>query len=121
MNHPDLSGIARDLEAATAAEARQVIEAIAALAAVFPDGGATAELDPAVLESSDILLDIIARALPGWSVEVDGAALSPNGHWRCALSPANGAPDDGYLATGRGPTLPHALLVALLNAMAPRA
>ncbi|HSF91250.1 MAG TPA: hypothetical protein VLA51_03485 [Paracoccaceae bacterium] len=70
------------------------------------------------LDSTDKVLTMIYAVQPGWSVSIDGVARLPNGHWRCSLRKSASRDDDPYLGTGRGPTLPHALLAALLESMA---
>ena len=75
------------------------------------------KLRPEDLDSTDAVLAAIYAARPGWSVSIRGAMSHPNGHWRCTLRRSLGRDNDDYLGVGRGPTLPHALLAALLKAM----
>ncbi len=69
-----------------------------------------------VLDSTDMVLDLIYSLRPGWSVNVRGLANKPNGHWRCSLRRSFSRDNDEYIGIGRGPTLPHALLAAMLKA-----
>ena len=69
------------------------------------------------LESTDKVLAAIYAVRPGWSVAIRGNATIPNGHWRCTLRKSSASDDDEYLGIGRGPTLPHSLLAALLKAL----
>lgn len=70
------------------------------------------------LESTDAALDAIRQVLPGWSVNMKGTASQPNGHWVCSLRQSDIRDNDPYVGTGNGPTLSHALLAALLKALA---
>ena len=70
------------------------------------------------LDSTDKVLAIIYAIRPGWSVSMKGVARLPNGHWRCTLRRSDMRDNDEYLGVGRGPTLSHALLAALLKALA---
>lgn len=70
------------------------------------------------LESTDKVLALIYAVRPGWSVSMRGVARLPNGHWRCTLRRSDTRDNDEYLGVGRGPTLPHSLLAALLKALA---
>ena len=87
-----------------------------ALTAVNAHSG-DAKMGPDDLESTDRVLSVIYAARPGWSVSIRGTMSHPNGHWRCTLRRSMGRDNDDYLGVGRGPTLPHALLAALLKAM----
>lgn len=87
-----------------------------ALAAVNPHLG-EAKMARADIDSTDAVLDAIYAARPGWSVSIRGTMSHPNGHWRCTLRRSLGRDNDDYLGVGRGPTLPHALLAALLKAI----
>jgi hypothetical protein len=69
------------------------------------------------LDSTDKVLGIIYAVRPGWSVSIRGTMSRPNGHWRCTLRRSLGRDNDDYLGVGRGPTLQHSLLAALLKAM----
>ncbi|WP_373051378.1 hypothetical protein [Thalassovita aquimarina] len=76
------------------------------------------EIGRGQLESTDSVLALIYAIRPGLTLSMEGIARLPNGHWRCSLRRSATRDDDAYLGIGRGPTLPHALLAALLNALA---
>lgn len=76
-----------------------------------------AAMKPDDLDSTDAVLAAIYAARPGWSVSIRGTMSQPNGHWRCTLRRSLGRDNDDYLGVGRGPTLPHSLLAALLKAI----
>ena len=75
-------------------------------------------IERAALDSTDEVLALIYAIRPGWSVSMKGVARLPNGHWRCTLRRSQERDNDEYLGVGRGPTLSHALLAALLKALA---
>jgi hypothetical protein len=47
-----------------------------------------------------------------------GTATHPNGHWHCSLRRSDIRDNDPYIGIGAGPTLPHALLGAVIAALA---
>lgn len=69
------------------------------------------------LDSTDRVLSVIYVLRSGWSVAIRGNATTPNGHWTCTLRKSSAMDDDEYIGIGRGPTLPHSLLAALLKAL----
>lgn len=68
--------------------------------------------------STDRVLKLVNECLPGWSIHIKGSATSPNGHWHCSLRQSDIRDNDRYVGIGKGPTLPHALLAAVLGALA---
>ena len=109
----ELATLAEDVEAALVLEddlADRVLSVI---------NGLSAELDitRADLDSTDQVLALIYAARSGWSVSIKGTATLPNGHWRCTLRKSASRDNDEYLGIGRGPTLPHSLLAALIKAL----
>ena len=109
-----LAALADDVEAAIVFDDALYDRVLADLTFLAPSG----PLDRETLDSTDAVLALIAACRPGWSVTMEGVARVPNGHWACALRRSASRDDDEYLGTGRGPTLPHALLAALLKALA---
>lgn len=69
-------------------------------------------------ESTDEVLGVVHRYLPGWSIQIRGTATRPNGHWHCSIRKSDIRDNDQYVGIGNGPTLPHALLAAILFALA---
>ena len=116
MTSDTLRKLASRIESLMALDDTVAQEAVKALAPQTDDAGAPA-LDTADLDSTDALLGVMERDLPGWSVAMDGMALSPNGHWRCTLRRSAVRDNDEYIGVGRGPTLPHALLAAILKVL----
>ena len=69
--------------------------------------------DPAsALASTDGALEFAARALPGWSLRLDGGAL-PVSTWSCVLR--EGPDDDQTVGAGFGATPAIAITAAVLN------
>lgn len=77
--------------------------------------GMTGDIAQPDLDSTDDLLAIVNIVLPGWTVSVKGKAWQPNGHWTCSLRKTSSRDSDEFIGVGRAPTLPHALLAALLR------
>ena len=76
------------------------------------------EIDPGALDSTDRVLTILYKTKPGWTISAAGTVHLPNGHWSCTLRNSDTRDNDEYLGIGKGPTLPHSLLAALLKALA---
>lgn len=74
--------------------------------------------DTAAFHSADAVLDVIRECLPGWSIHIRGTATHPNGHWHCTLRSSDVRDNDSYAGIGQAPTLSHALLAAVLGALA---
>ncbi|SHG88861.1 hypothetical protein [Marivita hallyeonensis] len=109
----ELAALAEDVEAALVLEDDLADRALKVINGMASDLGiARADLD-----STDSVLGVIYKVRPGWSVSIRGNATMPNGHWRCTLRKSSSRDNDEYLGIGRGPTLPHSLLAALLKAM----
>ena len=69
-------------------------------------------------QSTDKVLELVHECLPGWAIHIKGTATSPNGHWHCSLRRSDIRDNDPYVGIGQGPTLPHALLAAVVGALA---
>lgn len=109
----ELVALAEDVEAALTLEpqlADRVLSVINAL-------GLNLDMNREDLDSTDQVMALIYAARPGWSVSIKGKVNLPNGHWRCTLRQSTSRDNDEYLGVGRGPTLPHSLLAALIKAM----
>ena len=108
-----LTKLAEEIEAALVLEADLAERALAALA----NASSGIVVDVADLDSTDKVLAIIYAVRPGWSISIKGNATRPNGHWRCTLRKSSDRDNDEYLGIGRGPTLAHSLLAALMKAL----
>lgn len=118
MAKTNLSELADRIEAALEVEEGLGREILSAIGELDPSGGA--ELSVADLDSTDAVLSLINRMLPGWTVSLKGKAWVPNGHWTCSLRKTSSRDSDEFIGVGRAPTLPHALLGALLRVQGQR-
>ena len=107
-----LAALAEEVEAALTLQEHLAERVIGALAERV-----TKPVEAADLDSTDKVLALIYALKPGWSVQLRGTAREPNGHWRCTLRQTLEKDNDEYMGVARGPTLPHALLAALLKAL----
>lgn len=108
-----LAALAEDTEAALTIDDELAERLTGAIDRIFQR-----TLERSDLDSTDRVLGLVYATKPGWSVSIRGAASTPNGHWRCTLRRSMARDNDEYIGVGRGPTLPHALLAALLKAEA---
>lgn len=109
----DLLGLAKDIEAALALNDDLAKKARIALAQFSKR--TLADVD---LESTDDVISLVYAIHPGWHLSMKGTATMPNGHWRCTLRKSDLRDNDAFVGIGNGPTLSHALLAALLKAIA---
>ncbi|MCV2869884.1 hypothetical protein OEW28_14720 [Defluviimonas sp. WL0002] len=109
-----LSDLAHSIEASLAIDAALADRTIAQL---HRSTGAP-QLERSHLESSERLLALIYELRPGWTVSVKGVARFPNGHWRCTLRQSELRDNDEFVGVGSGPTMAHAMLVAMLKVLA---
>lgn len=109
-----LAALADEIEAALTLEAELAERTVAIINGLVKNRPVTAS----DLDSTDAVLSLIYAVKPGWSVNARGKASLPNGHWRCTLRQSMSRDNDEYIGIGRGPTLPHSLLAALLRVLA---
>lgn len=118
MTAPDLQALAADLELAhdlDGARARRAAELLAA------QGGA-GEVKPENFATTDAVIGLVDRILPGWTITIDGQARQPDGHWHCHLRRSDDPDlDDEIIGSGKGPTLRLALLAATMRVVDYRA
>lgn len=114
MVHSEMEALAARIEVSGALDTAT----LAALrTALVKEAGAVPV--PAVqdLRSIEEIIHLLDRALPGWSIHLDGTAHEPNGHWHCALRPSALRDNDEFIGYGKGPMLSNALLAALLRVL----
>lgn len=114
MTKNDLAQLAHEIEAALELNDSLRKGAVAAISAVSGEH----KIASGDLDSTDKVLAAIYAIKPGWAVSMKGAAQLPNGHWHCTLRQASFRDDDAFIGMGRGPTLAHSLLAALLKVVA---
>lgn len=104
--------LAHEIESALTLDADLVARAKKAL-----DARTAAPVNEAAFDSTDNVLALVHELRRGWNVAIHGTARLPNGHWSCTLRRSAIRDNDAYIGIGAGPTLPHALLAALLKAL----
>ncbi len=108
-----LTALAHEIESAFELSDDLMERACGALAGKLPSPPEKADF-----HSTDKILRLVQECLPGWSIHIRGTATKPNGHWHCSLRRSEIRDNDAFAGIGRGPSLPHALLAALLGALA---
>lgn len=106
-----LTALADEVEAAgraMPAMAERLREALGSRGLAVPDQPAEAEA----------ALALVAAALPGWEISLDGRASRELGEWTCALRRSRARDSDEAIGIGRGQRMGPALLAALLRALA---
>lgn len=109
--------LARRIEAAGALDTGIASAAAASIAALSPTAAA-AGIDAGRLSSAETVLHLLDRALPGWSIHLEGTAHEPDGHWSCRLRSTGLRDNDEFIGHGKGPGIANALLSALLRTLA---
>lgn len=115
-----LRALAEKVEAADEVSTALVSQAAEALVAAFPAAAGRAVPDAALLGSTDAALRVVDAALPAWEISLKGVALEPDGHWHCTLRETSATDDDAVIGFGVAPSLPRALIAALLRIAAMR-
>jgi hypothetical protein len=118
MDRDELEALRARTGAASTLEAPLLHEVADAVRGVFPNAPAHPE---ALAEPTEAVLHLVDRCLPGWSITLKGHATEPDGHWRCSLRRSSGRDDDDVIGQGRAPTVPLAVLMALLSVACHRA
>ena len=113
MNRDQMQAFADRIEGATALELDLAVATLEGLRAALPR--ATPDLRPGVVELTDAALHLVICTLPNWSVALSGTAHEPDGRWTCTLRPSGARDDEEVIGIGRAPTVPLALIVALLR------
>ncbi len=114
MDH-ELSALIERLESEPGLPDAEVDLIVARLDDAFSDRGIFAGAGRRACASSDALLDLVAEALPSWSLHITGHSASVAGRWTCTIREIGVRDDDELIGVGKAETLPHALLAALLK------
>jgi hypothetical protein len=67
------------------------------------------------LRRTDTIIQLADLIVPGWSIQIRGKALLPNGHWQCTLRRSESLDKDEFIGIGMGASLAMALAAALLR------
>ncbi len=93
---------------------------VEAIRSAFPEPARLLRPDSDLLNSTDAALHIVDALVPAWEISIKGVALEYDGHWVCTLRETS-SPDNEMIGVGRAPSLPRALIAALLRIAALRA
>lgn len=122
---PDKAQELRDLADRVATEhsvSENLAATVSAAAAPFLNAGrSSGGVRASDLGSTDYVLHLVDRIVPGWSIHLRGLALEANGRWHCALRPSESNDEDEVVAQAEGPALANTVLAALLRLAAYRA
>ena len=118
MDATDLRALAGRVAAGRGPDPALEAAAAQALAAAWPGAGIAPAGAAGWLVSTDAVLAAVARALPGWDVTIEGTASAPDGHWTCSLRRSRALDSDRCIGIGKDPSLPRALLAALISTAA---
>ncbi len=119
MTQDELRELVDRLEKDAAPDAATQAEVAGLIAAAFPDRlrhGAQAE----ALGSTDGVLDVLAEALPSWTVHITGQSATVAGRWTCTIRETGVRDDDELIGVGKAATLANAAAAALLKIIALR-
>lgn len=112
MTTTDILSVMERVKGASALDGALLEAAADAVRRVFPSVPALARPG---LEPVEEVLRLVDLALPGWSIQLTGKAMAPDGHWRCSLRETRGSDEVEIVGLGTGPVVALALLEALLS------
>ena len=121
MDRKKLISLAERIEEADEVDAGLSAEAVEAIATAFGGPGELLTPDAPVLSSTDRALHVVDAIVPAWEITMKGLAREPDGHWTCTLREGAAQDDDEVIGVGKAPSLPRALIAALLKVAAQRA
>jgi hypothetical protein len=113
MTKAQIQNVTHRVKGASALDDALLAEAAEVVRRVFPS---VPVLSTPVKEPVEAVLHMIDLALPGWSIQLTGKAMQPDGHWRCSVRETRGSDEIEIVGLGTGPVVALALLEALLNA-----
>lgn len=112
MTKTDILNVMERVKHARTLDRALLSEAAKAVQHVFPS--LPAQTTPG-LEPVEEVLQLVVSALPGWSIQLTGKAIVPDGHWRCSLRETRGSDEIELVGLGTGPLAALALLEAFLD------
>jgi hypothetical protein len=120
MGGTELTALAERIESGPEVDAGLTADAIESLKAAFPEATQALRRDCPLLTSTDEALHVVHAIVPAWDISIKGVAVEPHGHWRCSLRESSALDEDTVIGIGRAPSLPRALIAALLRIAAGR-
>ena len=121
MNAQQLHDLVERIEIAEWPDADLAAEVLESIKSALSGESGSLTLEPALLESTDAALHLVSLKVPNWSIMLQGYAHEPDSGWTCTLREGTVRDDDELIGIGKGPTLPLALLAALLRILVIRA
>jgi hypothetical protein len=116
MKPEKLEKIAARVESGSIGDPDLVKELLQALHSAFPN----AAIDAGVLASADAALELAARMLPGWEIDLRNHSAGLGGRWTCAMREGTTRDDDQMIGIGKSQSLALATVAALLRVSARR-
>ncbi len=115
MDQSAMQAVVTRIESAREEDLDVAIEALQGLRLAQSGKDGAQEVGVAAAASTDGALALAGKMLPGWRVDLDGHARSPEGRWTCSLRASGARDDDEVIGIGRGPTPALAILGALMR------
>lgn len=112
MDGDALRTVLARIEQARGEDLDVAVEALQALRAALDDGSA---VGIGAAASTDGALALAERILPGWRVDLEGHARTPDGRWTCSLRASGARDDDEVIGIGHAPNPALAILGALIR------
>lgn len=112
MSKAEIAGLMKRLEGATSLDSSLLAETATLVRSVFPKAPQPSQ---DLAEPVEQVLHMVDLCLPGWTIQLTGKALEPDGHWRCSLRESRGSDEDHVIGLGSGRLVAVALLQSLLH------
>lgn len=111
----DIETLASEIEASGGAIGERQATRICSFAAALNTG---IDVTPEDLASTEMVLHLTDLVVPGWTIQLRGKAIEPDGHWSCTLRSSGSRDNDEYIGRGQAPNLTSAILAATLRVIA---
>lgn len=116
MKTKALVDVVEQVKKAETLDIKLLVQAIGAMEEAFPKENFSDAKQLVDFEPTEAVLHLIEEHLPEWAITLKGRADEVDGNWTCTLRKTDAHDDDAYIGIGSGPTLPLALLMAVLRA-----
>lgn len=115
MTRDEVQDLVERLERDEALDSAAQARLAALIGGAFPDRPVWRSAQDTALGSTDGVLDLLAEALPSWSVHVTGHSATVTGRWTCTIRETGVRDDDELIGVGKAGSLAHAVAAALLK------
>ena len=112
MDADTLQAVLTRIEQARGGDLDVAVETLQALRSALEDGSA---VTVGAAASTDGALALAETVLPGWRVDLEGQARTPDGRWTCSLRASGARDDDEVIGIGHAATPALAVLGALIR------